>query len=86
MKEVLPSIIQSDQKGFLKNRYIGETIRTIADSLEYIKQKKIMGMTLLIDFEKAFDSLEWDYLESVLKVYNFGEDFFVYTKIVIAVL
>ena len=32
-------------------------------------------MTLLIDFEKAFDSLEWDYLESVLKVYNFGEDF-----------
>ena len=34
-----------------------------------------MGMTLLIDFEKAFDSLEWDYLESVLKVYNFGEDF-----------
>ena len=39
------------------------------------KTKKIMGMTLLIDFEKAFDSLEWDYLESVLKVYNFGEDF-----------
>ena len=34
-----------------------------------------MGMTLLIDFEKAFDSLEWDYLESVLKVYNFGEEF-----------
>ena len=34
-----------------------------------------MGMTLLIDFEKAFDSLEWDYLESVLKVHNFGEDF-----------
>ena len=75
MKEVLPSIIQNEQKGFLKNRYIGENIRTIADSLEYIRQKKIMGMTLLIDFEKAFDSLEWDYLESVLKVYNFGEDF-----------
>ena len=34
-------------------------------------------MTLLIylDFEKAFDSLEWDYLELVLKVYDFGEDF-----------
>ena len=75
IKEVLPSIIQSEQKGFLKNRYIGENIRTIVDSLEYIKQIKIMGMTLLIDFGKAFDSLEWYYLESVLKVYNFEEDF-----------
>ena len=75
MKEVLPSILQSEQKGFFKNPYIGENIRTIADSLEYIRQKKIMGMTLLIDFEKAFDSLQWDYLESVLKVYNFRKDF-----------
>ena len=75
IKEVLPSIIQSEQKGFLKNHYIGENIRTIADSLEYIRQKKITGMILLIDFEKAFDSLEWDFLESVLKAYNFGEDF-----------
>ena len=75
MKEVLPSIIQNEQNGFLKNRYIGENIRTIADSLEYIRQKKVTGMTLQIDFEKAFDSLEWDYLDSVLKVYNFGEEF-----------
>ena len=43
MKEVLPSIIQNEQKGFLKNRYIGENIRTIADSLEYIRQKKNYG-------------------------------------------
>ena len=41
MKEVLPSIIQNEQKGFLKNQYIGENIRTIADSLEYIRQKKL---------------------------------------------
>ena len=43
MKEVLPSIIQSEQKGFLRNRYIGENIRTIADSLEYIRRKKNYG-------------------------------------------
>ena len=41
MKEVLPGIIQNEQKGFLKNRYIGENIQTIADSLEYIRQKKL---------------------------------------------
>ena len=75
MKEVLPSVILSEQKGFLKDRYIGENIRTVSDYFYYIKQKQLTGMLLLIDFEKAFDSLEWDYLESVLKVYNFGNDF-----------
>ena len=74
IKEVLPNIIQSEQKGFLKDRYIGENIRTVSDSLEFIKRKKITGMLLLIDFEKAFDSLEWDYLETVLREYNFGPD------------
>ena len=75
VKEVLPNIIQSEQKGFLKGRYIGENIRTVADTLNFIKQKQLTGMLLLIDFEKAFDSLEWDYLGSVLKAYNFGKDF-----------
>ena len=32
-------------------------------------------MILLIDFEKGFDSLEWGYIEKVLKAYNFGDDF-----------
>ena len=30
---------------------------------------------MLIDFEKAFDSLEWDYTREVLTKYNFGDQF-----------
>ena len=75
MKEVLPGLIQSEQKGFLKDRYIGENIHTVADSLHYIRQKHLTGMLLLIDFQKAFDSLEWDYIEAALKAYNFGTYF-----------
>ena len=82
IKEVLPNIIQSEQKGFLKDRYIGENIRTVSDSLEFIKRKKITGILLLIDFEKAFDSLEWDYLETVLREYNFGPDFMKWFSII----
>ena len=75
IKKVLPKIITDDQKGFIKDRYIGENIRTIFDSTQYAKIRKLMGMLLLIDFEKAFDSLEWDFLLMVLKAYNFGFDF-----------
>ena len=75
MEEVLASVIQSEQKGSLKDRYIGENICTVSDYFYYIKQKQLIGMLLFIDFEKAFDSLEWDYLEPVLQAYNFGNDF-----------
>ena len=59
---MLPKIIADDQKGFIKDRYIGENIRTIFDNIQYAKIRKLTGMLLLIDFEKALDSLEWDFL------------------------
>ena len=31
-------------------------------------------MLLMVDFEKAFDLLEWDYLKLVLEAANFGDD------------
>ena len=39
-------------------------------------------MLLLIDFEKAFDSIEWSYIRKVLHKYNFGEDFIKWFNIV----
>ena len=43
--------------------------------MEYMNKKKLGGMLLLIDFEKAFDSIEWDYIDRVLEAYNFGHQF-----------
>ena len=38
----------------------------------YTKQSNIKGIMLSIDFEKAFDSLKWSYLDKCLKSFNFG--------------
>ena len=34
--------------------------------------EQIPGMLLFVDFEKAFDSLEWSFIEKTLNYYNFG--------------
>ena len=57
IKLVINKLISKDQTGFIKGRYIGENIRLIYDLMNYTEQNNIQGLLLLIDFEKAFDSL-----------------------------
>ena len=40
--------------------------------MEYTELNKIPGIMVLIDFEKAFDTLEWHFLQNTLKYFNFG--------------
>ena len=81
MRRVLPHIISSSQKGFLKDRYIGENIRLVYDIVSILKKKGKEGLILLIDFEKAFDSIEWEYMTKILRAYNFGSSFIKWFKI-----
>ena len=71
LEKVLPYLIDGDQTGYIKGRFIGENIRLISDIIEQNKE----GMILFLDFEKAFDSLEWDFLFKVLNTMNFGPSF-----------
>ena len=73
IKKVLPSIISHTQKGFLKNRSMAENTRLIYDIIDKLNSNKQGGLLLLIDFEKAFDSVEWNFLDEALKFFNFGE-------------
>ena len=41
--------------------------------MEYAEENDIPGLFLLIDFEKAFDSISWNFLNNILKIFNFGE-------------
>lgn len=70
---VLPKLIHSDQTGFIKGRHIGQNVRLLEDILEYTDIKKIPGIPLFIDFEKAFDTIEWPFIQNVLERFNFGQ-------------
>ena len=71
IKSVLDKLIDKDQTGFIIERYIGENIRLIYDIMTYTEQHDIPGILLLIDFEKAFDSLSWSFIHKVLDIFNF---------------
>ena len=74
MKRILPEIIHNNQSGYIPGRNIVENIRSILDIMDYTKAKNIPGLLLFIDFEKAFDSLDWVFLEKSLEQFNFGPD------------
>ena len=75
LKSVLNKIISPNQTGFLKGKFIGENIRFVLDLIEYSKVNKIPGFLFLLDFEKAFDTVEWSFLQATLNFFNFGSCF-----------
>ena len=58
---------------FIKGRYIGENIQLIYDRLHYTELHMLPGMLVLIDFEKAFDSVSSSFIEHVLNLFNFKQ-------------
>ena len=73
IKQVLDKLISKEQTGFMSGRYIGENTRLIYDILHITEELDIPGLLLIIDFEKAFDSISWKFIGKVLTFLNFGE-------------
>ena len=68
----LPKLVLSDQTGLMKDRFIGQNVSLLNDLMEYTDEKKISGIFLFIDFEKAFDSIEWNFIKRSLELFNLG--------------
>ena len=57
IKNVLPNIIHHNQTGYVKDRYLGDTVRSVFDIMDFFTLKgKVPGLLIFIDFQKAFDT------------------------------
>ena len=43
--------------------------------MDFTLNENIPGLMIIIDFHKAFDSVEWNYLVTCLEAFRFGPDF-----------
>ena len=72
MKNVLPSIISDCQTGYVLNKSINDSVRIVQDIINYTEITQSQGFLLAVDFHKAFDSIEWNFIMLALKKYSFG--------------
>ena len=76
MKKVVHSILfHCDQTAYVKGRYSGESVRLIDDLLTYADLGNLDGIMFAADIEKAFDSVEHNFVFATLKKFAFGDSF-----------
>ena len=81
LQNVLSKLINSDQTGFLKGRFIGENIRLIDGLISHTAARNIPGLLMFLDFEKAFDSVEWSFIWNTLSSFHFGSSLINWIKL-----
>ena len=73
--KIASSVVHPDQTGFIKGRYIGENVRLILDLIKYTEDKCIPGLIVQCDYYKAYDCVEWKYVNRVMETVGFGPNF-----------
>jgi hypothetical protein len=68
-------MISNNQSGCLKGRSIFSNIRSTIDIINHTNEKNIHGILLFVDYEKAFDTVNLNFVYKCLEKMNFGEYF-----------
>ncbi|XP_035843953.1 uncharacterized protein LOC110931403 [Helianthus annuus] len=71
MKLVLGSVISESQSAFLKDKFILDGPLVVSEIHTWLKKSKKKAFILKIDFEKAYDNVNWNFVVGVLEQLGF---------------
>ena len=75
LKQVMPSIVHSDQTCSVVGRSIFSNLHLIRDTLDMINKTDETGILVTLDQMKAFDRVDHEFLMRVLTKFGFGRSF-----------
>ena len=67
IKSLLNDLIAQEQTGFMKGRNISENLRKLLDVMHIAEDQNIPLLLIQVDFEKAFDRVEYSSLFKTLR-------------------
>ena len=75
IKKVLNQILGPHQKAYITDRFISEATKNTHDMIEQAIRTKNAGLAILVDFEKAFNSVSFAVIQNTLKIFGIGQNF-----------
>ena len=76
LKRFLPHIVSENQSAFMYDHLITDNIIVAFETMHHLNQKrsgKVGEMDLKLDMSKAFDRVEWGYLEKIMYKMGFND-------------
>jgi hypothetical protein len=73
LKKVIGEVISETQSAFISGRQILDGILIANEIVDEAKRKKKEALLFKVDFEKAYDSVDWNYLDFVMEKMGFHE-------------
>ncbi|GJV77548.1 RNA-directed DNA polymerase, eukaryota, partial [Tanacetum coccineum] len=70
---VLGDLVHDVQSAFVAGRQIMDGPFILNEVMQWCSLKKMKTLIFKVDFEKAYDSVRWDFLDEVLRKYGFGD-------------
>jgi hypothetical protein len=68
---VVDKIINPSQTAFMPGRNILEGVIVLHETIHEIHRKKMNGVILKLDFEKAYDKVKWSFLQQAMRMKGF---------------
>nr|GEV16986.1 reverse transcriptase domain, reverse transcriptase zinc-binding domain protein [Tanacetum cinerariifolium] len=70
LRSVIGSLVSKEQSAFIRGHQILDGLMILSEVIDWCNQKKRKTMIFKVDLEKAYDSVQWEFLDMIL--YRFG--------------